>query len=192
MADTQNTKKIINNNEQMIEKNLALSDTIDRNFKVMLQGQISGDVNKNIPLLNGFFNSVKEALGNDPVAAARLSNGTILQEFANLISVRNAQGTTVSDKELAEKIISPGSSISQQKAQLDRLRVEALNIRGALEDQNKKLWTEIDPLEKDKKNINRQSKLSGNKTAPFKVRGSDGKIYDVTSEKDMQPGDIKI
>ena len=95
-------------------------------------------------------------MGDPAVNQALVSNGTISQEFANLISIRNASGTNVADKEMANELIRFGTSVEAQKAVVRRLQAEASNIHGALVEQNKELYKIIDPLETSVQNPNRE------------------------------------
>lgn len=149
-------KKLIADNNKVLNKNEILTDTIVKNFDLAIKGEITNDVNKNATIVNRLLNPFYLALGNPAVNQAMVSNGTISQEFANLISIRNANGTTVSDKDVASELIKFGTSVKAQKAIVERLKAEALNIHDALSNQNAKLYEVIDPLETNPDNPNRK------------------------------------
>jgi hypothetical protein len=155
------TKKIVTENNKVLNKNVLLADTVAKNFDLAIKGEITNNVNKNATIVNKILNPIYLALGDPAVNQAMVSNGTISQEFANLISIRNASGTTVADKEMANELIRFGTSVEAQKAVVERLKAEATNIHGALVDQNAQLYKIIDPLETSTENPNRQNKVNG-------------------------------
>jgi hypothetical protein len=149
-------KKLIADNNKVLNKNEILADTITKNFDLAIKGEITNNVNKNATIVNRVLNPIYLALGDPAVNQAMVSNGTISQEFANLISIRNASGTTVSDKDVANELIKFGTSVKAQKAVVERLKAEALNIHDALSSQNAKLYEVIDPLQTNPENPNRK------------------------------------
>ncbi len=160
-------KKLLSDNLKLLNANKVVADTVERNFNLAIEGEISNDINVNQQILNDLVNPLRMMFGDpsDPQVqatfAALVSNGTITQEFANLIATRNAQGTTVSDKEAAAEILPFGTPVQAQKAVVERLQAEAKNIRGALEDQISSLWIQIDPLEVSPENPNRKMRSEG-------------------------------
>jgi murein DD-endopeptidase MepM/ murein hydrolase activator NlpD len=161
LSNLDSNKKLIAANNKLLNNQAIVGEAIARNFDLAIQGEITGNVNKNATVINRILNPIKLAIGDPATAAALVSNGTITQEFANLISLRNASGTTVSDKDMAEMLIPFGTSVEAQKAIVQRLRAEAVNIHDALADQNKILWEDIDPLQQNVNNPNRIAKLKG-------------------------------
>jgi glycine cleavage system H lipoate-binding protein len=176
------TKKLVTENNKILNKNEVLADTIARNFDLAIKGEITNNVNKNATIVNKALNSVYLALGDPAVNQALVSNGTISQEFSNLISIRNAAGTTVADKEMANELIKFGTSVEAQKAVVERLKAEAMNIHGALLDQNKELWKKIDPLEVDSQNPNRVAKLSAKDKEAFAKQLQDNRGMSMTQD----------
>lgn len=148
-------KALIVANNKILNNQAILSDTIEKNFNLAIEGEITNNVNKNATIVNKILNPVYLALGDPATAQALVSNGTITQEFANLISIRNASGTTVADKYMADELIQFGTSVEAQKGIVERLKAEAMNIHSALQDQNKKLYQTIDPLQQSPENPNR-------------------------------------
>ena len=155
-------KKIVTDNNKVLNKNAILSDTVKKNFDLAINGEITNDINQNATVVNQLLNPLYLAMGNPAVSAAMVSNGTISQEFANLISIRNASGTTVSDKEVANELIKFGTSVDAQKEVVKRLEAEALNIKTTLQQQNSYLYSIVDPLQTDPNNPNRQGAMSNN------------------------------
>lgn len=157
-------KTIINNNNKIMNNQAITAQTLEKNFDLAINGEITNDVNKNATIINKILNPVYLALGDPATAQALVSNGTITQEFANLISTRNAQGTLQADKMLAEELIPFGTSVEAQKAIVERLKQEAMNITGAVKNQNAELYKIIDPLQQLPENPNRvdptQAKLT--------------------------------
>lgn len=149
-------KALIADNNKVLNRNEIASNTIISNFDLAIKGEITNNVNQNATIVNKLLNPFYLALGNPAVNQAMVSNGTISQEFANLISIRNASGTTVSDKEVASELLKFGTSVQAQKAVVERLKAEALNIHDALLNQNKKLYEVIDPLQTNPENPNRK------------------------------------
>jgi hypothetical protein len=166
-------KKLVTDNNKVLNKNEILADTINRNFDLAIKGEITNNVNKNATIVNRLLNPFYLALGNPAVNQAMISNGTISQEFANLISIRNASGTTVADKDVANELIKFGTSVEAQKAVVERLKAEAMNIHGALADQNAKLYQTIDPLQQSPQNPNRSGSTQSNLPAQVKAKGYD-------------------
>ena len=153
-------KKLIQDNNKILNKQEILGDTIVKNFDLAIKWEMSNNVNKNATRVNRILNPVYLALWDPAVNQAMVSNGTISQEFANLISIRNSGGTLAADKMMAEELIKFGTSIEAQKAVVERLKAEAANIHSALKDQNTRLRSEIDPLELSDDNPNRQNTLN--------------------------------
>lgn len=149
------TKNLINTNNKVLNNNELASSTIAKNFQLAIDGEITNDVNKNATIVNRILNPIYLSLGDPAVNQALVSNGTISQEFANLISIRNAYGTTQADKEMGSELIRFGTSVEAQKAVVQRLAAEATNIHSSLKEQNAKLYAQIDPLELDPNNPNR-------------------------------------
>ena len=162
LADMKNLKTIRSANDKILLSNQLQSNIVTKNFDLAIDGQITGNVNKNAPVINKLLNPFREAIGDPQVAAALVSNGTISQEFANLLAIKNAGGTTVSDKEMAAELIPFGTSVEQQKAIVERIKTEAVNIQSAVKTQNGELWKRIDPLEQSTENPNRQAKVTSN------------------------------
>lgn len=172
------TKALITQNNKVLNNNQIASETVAKNFDLAIKGEITNDVNKNATIVNRILNPVYLALGDPAVNQALVSNGTISQEFANLIAIRNAQGTTVADKEMGSELIRFGTSVEAQKAVVERLKQEATNIHTALKDQNSELYKQIDPLQVDPNNPNRSGSTPSGKT--MKINGTDvvvGQIY---------------
>ncbi len=164
LPDMQNliaNKNLIQANNKILNNQQIISSTIKNNFDLAINWEISNDVNKNAPIVNRLLNPIRNAIWDPATAQALVSNGTITQEFANLLSIRAANGTTVSDKEMADLLIPFGSSVDQQKAIVDRLWREAENLQSAAQSQNWKLWEQIDPLQENSNNPLRQNKISG-------------------------------
>lgn len=149
-------KNLINANNKILNNNAIASETVAKNFDLAINGEITNNVNKNATIVNKILNPIYLALGDPAVNQALVSNGTISQEFANLVSIRNAQGTTVSDKEMASELIRFGTSVDAQKAVVERLKAEAVNIHSALLEQNSELYKVTDPLQKNQNNPNRK------------------------------------
>lgn len=152
-------KKLIDDNSKVLNKNEILSDTIQKNFDLAINWEITNNVNKNATVVNKILNPIYLALWDPATNQALVSNWTISQEFANLISIRNTQGTTVADKEMASELIKFGTSVEAQKSVVERLKAEAMNIHSSLAQQNAKLYQEIDPLELLPENPNRQNRI---------------------------------
>lgn len=148
-------KALIVANNKILNNQAILGETIVKNFDLAIDGEITNNVNKNATIVNRILNPIYLALGDPAVNQALVSNGTITQEFANLISIRNASGTTVADKEMADELIKFGTSVEAQKAVVERLKAEASNIHNALKNQNKELYKTIDPLQQSPENPNR-------------------------------------
>lgn len=148
-------KTIINNNNKILNNQSITAQTVESNFDLAIKGEITNDVNKNATIINKILNPIYLALGDPATAQALVSNGTISQEFANLISTRNAQGTLMADKMMAEELIQFGTSVEAQKAIVERLKAEAINITGAVKNQNAELYKIIDPLQQLPENPNR-------------------------------------
>lgn len=159
-------KTLINANNKILNNQAVVGDAIVRNFDLAIQGEITNDVNQNATIVNKILNPIYLALGDPAVNQAMVSNGTISQEFANLVSIRNASGTTVADKEMASELIKFGTSVEAQKAVVERLKAEAANIHDAVRTQNEELYKVIDPLETELANPNRQKKLGDYKSSP--------------------------
>lgn len=161
--------KEINQNLNILNKNAIASDTVIKNFDLAIKGEISNDVNKNATIINKILNPIYLALGDPATNQALVSNGTISQEFANLISIRNANGTLAADKQMANDLISFGTSVDAQKAVVERLRAEAGNIHDALNTRNAELYKQTDPLAQDPNNPIRQAhkrvQASGNQAS---------------------------
>lgn len=155
LPNTQQLKefnKEISQNNSVLNKNAIQADTVIKNFDLAIKGEISNDVNKNATAINKILNPIYLALGDPAVNQAMVSNGTISQEFANLISIRNQGGTLASDKEMAAHLIQFGTSVEAQKAVVERLKQEASNIHDALNNRNKDLYKQVDPLVQDPNN----------------------------------------
>jgi len=157
VADLTGTWKIINQNKGILNKINIASDTVESNFNLAIRGEISNDVNQNATAVNKLLNPIYLALGDPAVNQALVSNGTITQEFANLISTRNAQGTLAADKMLAEELLPFGTSVEAQKAVVSRLVQEAVNIKKALTSQQETLYQQVDPLQQNPNNPARKT-----------------------------------
>lgn len=145
-------KALIALNNKILNNNQISSEAVAKNFDLAINGEITSDVNQNATIVNRILNPIYLALGDPAVNQALVSNGTISQEFANLVSIRNAQGTTVADKEMASILLPFGTSVEAQKAVVERLKAEAVNIHDAIKDTNSQLWQEVDPLQQDANN----------------------------------------
>lgn len=177
-------KLLVNANNKILNNQAVVGDAIIRNFDLAINGEITNDVNKNATIVNKILNPIYMALGDPAVNQAMVSNGTISQEFANLISIRNASGTTVADKEMANELIAFGTSVDAQKAVVERLKAEAANIHNAIKIQNEELYKIIDPLETELANPNRQKKLGDYKTTTNQrtnmfITAPDGVEYEI-------------
>lgn len=151
---------LITANNKVLNSNAIQSDAIQKNFNLAINGEISGDVNKNATVINNLLNPIRIAFGDPATVQALVSNGTISQEFANLLAIKNNGGTTVSDKETAANLIPFGTSVDAQKAVVQRLETEAMNIKSSLQSQNASLYQQIDPLAQDANNPARQQLLA--------------------------------
>lgn len=149
--------KEIASNLSVINKNVIQADTINKNFNLAIQGEITDNVNKNATIINKILNPIYLALGDPATNQAMVSNGTISQEFANLISIRNSSGTMAADKLMADELIKFGTSVEAQKAVVERLQAEATNIHSALVDRNTELYKITDPLMKTSANPGRKA-----------------------------------
>ena len=177
VSDLTGTWKIINQNKGILNKINIASDTVESNFNLSIAGEISSNVNKNATLVNQLLNPIYLALGDPAVNQAMVSNGTITQEFANLISTRNAQGTLEADKRMAEELLPFGTSVEAQKAVVTRLVQEATNIKSALNQQNNELWKQVDPLQQNANNPNREG---GGKKSGIITIAPDGTTIEIT------------
>ncbi len=166
LANISSNKALIAINNKVLNNQAILGETIIRNFDLAIKGEIKNNVNQNATVINRLLNPIYLALGDPAVNQAMVSNGTISQEFANLVSIRNNGGTLAADKEMASELIKFGTSVEAQKAVVERLKAEAANIHGALANQNKELWKLVDPLQQNTQNPNR----GGSDEATIKVR----------------------
>lgn len=163
LANLMNNKKLIATNNKVLNTQAVTSEALKKNFDLAIDGQMTDDVNKNSTLINKILNPVYLALGDPATNQALVSNGTITQEFANLISIRNQGGTLAADKEMASELMRFGTSLDAQKAVAQRLQAEAINIQNALKDQNNNLWQQVDPLQRQSNNPLRQKSLDDRK-----------------------------
>lgn len=155
-------KALIAKNNAILNNNILSSEAMVKNFDLAINGEITNDVNQNATIVNKILNPIYLALGDPAVNQAMVSNGTITQEFANLISIRNQSGTLMADKEMASELIRFGTSVEAQKAVVERLKAEASNIHTAVQDANNSLWQQTDPLKQDANNPLRQQTINSN------------------------------
>lgn len=148
-------KALITANNKVLNSNALQADAITKNFDLAINGEITNNINKNATVVNGLLNPIRIAFGDPATVQALVSNGTISQEFANLLAIKNNGGTTVSDKEMAANLIPFGTSVDAQKAVVERLKAEAANIHSSIATQNQALYKVTDPLQRDSNNPNR-------------------------------------
>lgn len=147
-----NLKLIAGNNK--LANNLDLqTQTVQGNFGISAANMTANDVNtSSVTPLNGWLDTIKNALG-DPATAQYLSqNATLQNEVGSLLAVKNASGTTVHDKLESAGLIPANASLAQQQAIIGTLMKEAGVFTTALNSANQNIYNQTDPLELDPAN----------------------------------------
>lgn len=147
-----NNKKIINTNNQLLNKQALQAEIVKKNFDLVISGMKKDGVNTEAKVVNDLSNWANTAIGDPATAAYMASNGTLSTELAALLAVKNASGTTVQDKLEAAGIIPKGTPIDAQIAIVERLEKEAMNIKDTINQQNKALYPQVDPFAMDTNN----------------------------------------
>lgn len=184
---------IVANNKLLNNLNLQ-EGTINANFKLAIDNLDKNKINQSAQPINAFLDNIKNALGDPAVATYLTQNGTIANEIGSLLALKNASGTTVADKLESAGLVPKHASESQQKAILKVLMQEAENGRTAISDASAELYKNIDPLQTDTNNPNRQTTAPVSQEHPdVKVgtiieypKGS-GKKYSVDASGNMTP-----
>lgn len=147
-TDIKQAKLILNSNNKVLNSNEIQTETVQKNFNLAINGMVAGKVNNTTSTyVNGLLNAIYAQFGDPATIQAGISNGTLGKELGNLLSVKNAGGgTTVADTQIGESLMNKDLSVEGQKAALQRLTAEALNIHSALRDQNAKLYSITDPF----------------------------------------------
>lgn len=144
-----------------LSNNLKIQEnTVNANFGLSLQNLNANNLNNAYPILNGVINDIKNAEGDPAVAQYMAQNSTIQQELGNLLAVKNASGTTVYDKIAGAGLLPKNATPAQQVQVVKTLLQEAKNASNAFKQVNGELYQQIDPLERQTSNPNRQSYLN--------------------------------
>lgn len=178
---------LINANNKLLNSNVIQADTVDKNMNLAISGMKAGNINQSYTFVNSIVNSVNQAIGDPATVQAMISNGTIGKELGNLLSIKNAGGTTVSDSDLGAKLIDKNAPVATQIASLQRLVAEAKNIHGAVQTQNYSLYAQTDPLMKDPSNPIRPAAKAVISGQPVTLIYPDGSTHTgvLNSSKDL-------
>lgn len=148
-------KGLIAGNNKLINNLDVQNNTVAANFALALKNIDTAGLNQNSQPVNAFLDNIKNLMG-DPATAQYLSqNATLQSEVGSLIAVKNASGTTVYDKLSSAGLIPKNASEAQQKAVLNTLLQEANQGKAAIQQVNSDLYSQIDPLQTDPNNPNR-------------------------------------
>ncbi len=175
--------QLIGNNKLLNNLNVQ-EGTIASNSQLLLQNLKTNNVNSSIPLLNNVFNPILDAMGDPNVTAYLAQNSTISNELGSLLSLKNAQGTTVYDKLTASGLISKGATGPQISAVVNKLLQEATNAHNAIKSANSELYQQTDPLVQDANNPARAQMQ--NSTFVEKSLSSQGLHYDALMQEMSQ------
>lgn len=171
LAQLKTANELLSKNKSIINNNEIQAETIKKNFQVVLDSMKSNNINTNATFINNAINPIAKALGDPAVITYLVSNGTLSQELASLIAIKNSGGgTTVADKYIAENLIPPGTPLEAQKQIVARLGIEAINIKDAIDKQNGELYKQIDPLAQEAGNPERNKLVSPEGTDESNIR----------------------
>lgn len=171
-----NTKLITQNNSLL--NSLGVQEgTVSKNFNLNIDNMTKADLNSSSGPVNAFMDTIKNWSGNPDVAQYLAQNTTVANELGSLLAVKNATGTTVHDKLESSGLVHFWTSAAQQKKILTTLVTEAQNAADAINEQNSKLYKQVDPLGQDPNNPINQPKTDEGQGITF-----GGKTYAPNSQ----------
>lgn len=170
-------KGLVTGNNKLLNNLDVQNNTVGANFALALQNIDTQGLNQNSQPINAFLNNIQNLMGNPETATYLAQNATLQNEIGSLIAVKNASGTTVHDKLSSAGLVPKNASVAQQVEILKTLLQEAENGKTAIQDVNKELYKQIDPLQQDPSNPSRNAQAA---VPAQKINGVDavaGQIY---------------
>lgn len=164
-TDVSNNMKLRNGNKKLLNALGTQEGQLSADFKSAIANLDKSGLNNSLQPINAFIDKYAQLAGNPDVALYLTTNSVLQNEMGNLLAIKNAGGTTVSDKINASGIFPTASTSEQMKAQLRATLSHAANAVNTLQNQNYELTKEIDPLQRDKNNIDRKTALYQPKSA---------------------------
>ncbi len=161
-------KDLVSSNNKLAN-NLSLQEqTVKANVDLSLQNMNQNGLNSSgFKPLDDLIDTVRNYLQDPSVGQFLSQNATIQNELGSLLAVKNATGTTVYDKLLSAGIISKDDSPEVVKQKIDTMMQEAGNFATAIKNVNNNLWPQIDPLQTDPNNPNRQTGQNNQNNKPL-------------------------
>lgn len=176
----QSNIKLIQTNNKLLNNIGVQSSTIGKNFALAVSNLDANNINDHVQPINSFLDSVKSMLGDPTISQYFAQNATLSNEVSSLLAVKNASGTTVHDKLESAGLINNKMTAKQEVEVIKTILQEAQNAEDAINGQNASLYQQIDPLQTNTNNPNRQKQtvlVNGN---PLVV----GSVY--TNDKGQQ------
>lgn len=170
---------LVSTNNQLLNTLNVQEGTIGKNFQLAISNLDKSGINQNSQPINDFLNSIHNLMGDPATAQYLAQNSTLQNELGNLISLKNASGTTVADKLTSSGLLPKGASEDQQKSILKILLQEANNGVSTLNSVNADIYKQIDPLEQDPNNPNRQATINGGQTDGTTYKSTSGQTYNL-------------
>lgn len=165
--------QLIGNNKLINNLNVQ-EGTIGKNAELLLKNLNENNLNQNSQPINAFIDSFRNMLGDPDVAQFLAQNVTVGNELGSLLSLKNAQGTTVHDKLEAAGLINKNDSSRQVAAKVKILLQEAVNAHDAIKSANAELYKQTDPL---LQNPNNPARSKATNVQPNQVVDPTGTVH---------------